>query len=233
MSMTVKMFKAVVVSLAIMGASMQADAFDGKAGWKEEVLLHDGTKLIVDRFQIYGGYAEPASRERSLVEEQWMFQIPGSGEKVVWKSDFRRPPDGDSLMLLQLNFINRVPYIATTPAGCLAYNHWGRPNPPYIFFKYDGKSWQRISANEFPVLFKESNVVIGRPDQNHRTGLLTVEMIKEENHLLEPHLKRIVREPITGGPTACEKQVHYKCGWFGTRPDGTLNKEFADRMCDR
>ncbi len=233
MSMTAKMFKAIVLSLTIMGASMQAVAFGGGASWKEEVLLHDGGKLIVERSQVYGGYAEPASRERSLAEEQWVFQIPGGGQRVVWKSDFRRPPEGDSLMLLQLNFLGGVPYVATSPAGCLAYNHWGRPNPPYVFFKYDGKSWQRISLAEFPALFKESNVAVGRPDPDHRTGLLSVETIKQENRLLEPYLRHIIREPITGGPTTCEKRVHYKCGWFGMRPDGTFNKDFADRMCDR
>lgn len=233
MSMAAKMFKTVGLSLTIMGASMQAVAFGGGASWKEEVLLHDGGKLIVERSQAYGGYAEPASRERSLAEEQWVFQIPGGGQRVVWKSDFRRPPEGDSLMLLQLNFLGGVPYVATSPAGCLAYNHWGRPNPPYVFFKYDGKSWQRISLAEFPALFKESNVAVGRPDPDHRTGLLSVETIKQENRLLEPYLRHIIREPITGGPTTCEKRVHYKCGWFGMRPDGTFNKDFADRMCDR
>lgn len=233
MSMAAKMFKTVGLSLTIMGASMQADAIGGGASWKEEVLLHDGGKLIVERSQAYGGYAEPASRERSLAEEQWVFQIPGGGQRVVWKSDFRRPPEGDSLMLLQLNFLGGVPYVATSPAGCLAYNHWGRPNPPYVFFKYDGKSWQRISLAEFPALFKESNVAVGRPDPDHRTGLLSVETIKQENRLLEPYLRHIIREPITGGPTTCEKRVHYKCGWFGMRPDGTFNKDFADRMCDR
>jgi len=183
----------------IMGVSMSADAglFGlGGTSWEEEVLLHDGSKLIVERTQTYGGYAEPASRERSLAEEKWGFQVPGSAQRTVWKSDFRRPPEGDSLMLLQLNFLDGVTYVATSPAGCLAYNHWGRPNPPYVFFKHDGKSWLRISLAEFPSLFKESNVAVGRPDPNHRTGLLSIETIKEENHLLEPYLRHLIREPM-------------------------------------
>ncbi|MHB9119796.1 MAG: hypothetical protein ACYC2R_16220 [Burkholderiales bacterium] len=186
--------------LLTMGVSMSAEAgifglFNGTS-WKEEVLLHDGKKLIVERSQTYGNYAEPASQERSLSEEKWVFQIPGSGQKITWKSDFRKPPEGDSLMLLLLDFHNGVPYVATSPAGCLAYNHWGRPNPPYVFFKYDGKTWQRISLAEFPPAFKASNVAVGRPDPDHRTGLLSVDTIKEENRQLEAYLRVIAREPL-------------------------------------
>lgn len=169
------------------------------AEWKEEVLLHDGRKLIVERSQVYGGYSTLESRERSLVREEWTFRTPDGGQKVVWKSDFRGPPEGDSLMLLRLDFLDDVPYVATSPAGCLAYNHWKRPNPPYVFFKYDGKSWKQISLAEFPKVFQESNVAVGRPDPGHREGLLSVDTIKEENRLLEPYLKQIMREPMKPG----------------------------------
>ena len=77
----------------LLGVSMSADAglFGyGGTSWMEEVLLHDGQKLIVERSQTYGGYAEPASRERSLAEEQWMFQKPGSGQRVAASPDQTR-----------------------------------------------------------------------------------------------------------------------------------------------
>lgn len=200
------------ISLMILGGGMNANSMSGvgdfakamaeraleprHASWKEEVLLHDGQKIIVERSQSYGGYAEPASTERSVAKEEWVFRIPGSDRKVTWKSDFRRPPEGDSLMLLQLNFLNGVPYIATSPAGCLSYNHWKRPNPPYVFFKYDGKAWQRIPLSAFPVVFKESNVYVGKPIKAERKGLLTVAKIKEEHRNLELYLREIVREPL-------------------------------------
>jgi hypothetical protein len=213
-----------LVAILIMGTSMNAFGFlgfDNSASWKEEVLLHDGRKVIVQRTQTYGGYAEPASRERSLAEEEWVFQIPGSGQRAVWKSDFRRPPEGDSLMLLQLNFLDGVSYVATSPAGCLAYNHWGRPNPPYIFFKYDGKSWRRISLAEFPAMFEASNVAVGRPDPNHRAGLLTVETIKEENRNLEPHLRQIIREALASSQLCPPELTGFKAPLPISPKDGT------------
>jgi hypothetical protein len=203
------------VSLMILGGGMSANSIGGvgdfakamaeralaprHANWKEEVMLHDGTKLIVARSQTYGGYAEPASTDRSVAKEKWEFRIPGSDREVTWKSNFSRPPEGDSLMLLQLNFLDGVPYVATTPAGCLSYNHWKRPNPPYVFFKYDGKTWQQIPLPVFPSMFNESNVYVGKPIKAEREGLLTVAIIREEHRNLEPYLRQIVREPLKPG----------------------------------
>ncbi len=201
------------ISLMVLGGSMNANSMSGAgdfakamaeralesrhASWKEEVLLHDGKKLIVERSQTFGGYAEPASRERSVAKEEWVFRIPGSDRKVTWKSDFSRPPEGDSLMLLQLNFLNGVPYIATSPAGCLSYNHWKRPNPPYVFFKYDGKAWQQIPLSAFPVVFKESNVGGGTNPKKLAGTTLSADRIREENRNLERYLREIVREPLS------------------------------------
>ena len=227
---------AAVVLLALVGGSMSTSSLGGMgdfvkvmaegalkprhASWKEEVLLRDGSKIVVERSQTYGGYSEPASTERSLVKEEWAFRIPGSNREVIWKSDFRRPPEGDSLMLLQLNLQNGVPYIATSPAGCLSYNYWKRPNPPYVFFKYDGQAWRQIPLSEFPIAFTESNVAVGRPDPNHRTGLLSIETIKEENRLLEPYLRQIVREPLTKGDGAWNCPLMEYDGKGGWRSPG-------------
>lgn len=185
----------VVCLVSIGGVSMSAYGF-GEASWKEEVLLHDGQKLIVERSQTYGGYSEPASRERQLVEEVWEFTIPGTKQRVIWKSDWGRN-NQDNLSLLVLDFLGNTTYIATSTGLCHAYNKWKRPNPPYIFFKFDGKVWQQISLNEFPAEFINVNVAVGRPDRENRTGTLSSAKIKEENRHLEAYRRTILRTPLT------------------------------------
>jgi len=133
------------------------------AWWKEEVLLHDGQTIIVDRSRKLGGYRYPDSRNRSILEEKWNFPVPGTYKFVTWKINQELPPKGYSLSLLVLGFVQGAPYIATSPAGCISYNYWGRPNPPYVFFRYDGKTWQRIKLEEFPMELTETNVVVGSP----------------------------------------------------------------------
>lgn len=185
------------------------------ASWKEEVLLYDGKKIIVERSQTYGGYPEPASTQRSVAKETWMFRIPGGDRKVTWQSDFNRPPVGDSLMLLQLNFLSGVPYVATSPVGCLSYNHWKRPNPPYVFFKYDGKGWRQIPLSAFPVVFKESNVGGGSNPKKLAGTTVSADMIKEERRNLEPYLQQTMRGPLKPGAVgiSCPELVRIEGGW--------------------
>jgi hypothetical protein len=199
--------------------------FGGTAKWKEEVLLHDGAKLIVERSQAYGGYSEPASRERQLVEETWEFVVPDTSKKVFWKNTFGKTPESSNLMLLILDFINGTPFLAANPAGCNSYNTWKRPNPPYVFFKFVGKEWQQITLNEFPDELLDTNVVVGRPDPQNRIGTLTIATIKEENRNLEPYLRIISRKPLDG--VGCKKLIFYKGSWIS--PEGTFGRKFIDR----
>lgn len=191
--------------LLMIGASMNAEAgflgLGNSASWQEEVLLHDGRKIVVERSQSYGRYPTIDSRERMVLDEEWTFENPDSHQSVNWKVNHRRPPEGESLMLMILGFLNGTPYIATVAAGCVAYNHWGRPNPPYIFFRFDGKAWQRIPLAEFPMEFKEANVVVGRPKPDNRSGTLLVATIQEDNRPLEPHLRQLAREPVKSAQT--------------------------------
>ena len=184
------------ISLVLtLGAGMNAFGLDG-VSWKEEVLLHDGQKLIAERLQTYEGYSEPSSRGRQLVEEVWEFTIPGTKQRVIWKNDFGKTPENSSLMLLMLDFLKGIPYLAARPAGCISYNKWERPNPPYVFFKFDGKVWLQISLNEFPAEFINANVTVGRPDLENRSGTLSIAKIKEENQYLESYIRTISRTPI-------------------------------------
>jgi hypothetical protein len=220
-----------LITLLIIGISMDALGFLGfgnSVSWQEEVLLHDGQKIIVKRHQTLGGKPTLDSRERTTLEEEWIFPVPGTERKISWKTGFKSPPEGPCLMLVLVGFPGGIPYIATVAAGCTAYNHWGRPNPPYVFFKYDGANWQRIPLEEFPTELKEVNVAVGRPDSSHRTGLLSIATIKGENRNLEIHMRQIVREPVKVAQTVeCEELIFYKGAWIG--PGDSIGKRMMDR----
>ena len=132
--------------LLMMGANMSANAglFGfGDTSWKEEVLLHDGSKIIVERSQSYGGRHE-IGQPPPIKEHVISFTLPGSSKTVTWKSEYGEDLGRTNFNLLAVHVMNSTPYIVAEPNLCLSYNKWGRPNPPYVFFKYDGKAWQRI-----------------------------------------------------------------------------------------
>lgn len=165
--------------------------------WQEEVLLHDGRIAIAKRHYELGGYATLASTDRTAVSQTIYFSVPGLKPRIVWETDFRdSASEPNSLNLLLFDVVDGVPYIATYPAGCIAYNKWLRPNPPYVLFKYEQGRWQRISMAEFPGELTKTNVIVGRPASELLKSYYTVEGVDARNYYLEPQHKHILRGTV-------------------------------------
>lgn len=175
--------------------------------WTEEVKLHDGRILIVERMYNLGGYRGLESHERTELDETITFSVPDSNKQITWKTDFRdSQPEPNSLNLLQIEVVKGVPYIATYPAGCIAYNKWQRPNPPYVFFKYVDNNWKQISLAEFPVELNKINVMIGGPQRHDPKPYYSVGAVDSGNtRIRTPEYRTILREPVKGadGVTSC------------------------------
>jgi len=171
--------------------------------WKEEVLLHDGSKIIAERYYNLGGYPAIESQERGALDVTVSFNLPGTNKKIIWKNDFRdSEPEPNSLNLIRLDVVKGVPYIATYPAGCIAYNKWRRPNPPQVLFKYEGEQWKRITLAELPteLVNAQANVIVGRPAAKLLKSSYTVEGVNAENHDIHaPEYKTILREAVKNG----------------------------------
>lgn len=113
--------------------------------------------------------------------------------------------------------VGGVPYLATSPAGCIAYNKWKRPNPPYVLFKYVNDEWQRISLEEFPAELMNANLM-SRPDSRGLKSYYNVEQVKEQmnGRRIADYARTILRGVVKGGLAGCEELVPYgKGGWLG------------------
>jgi hypothetical protein len=205
-----RLFKAICLVLTL-GVSMNADAglfgFGGTS-WEEEVLLHDGSKLIMKRSQSRGGRHE-IGQEVPINAHRISFTLPGAPEAITWETTIGLGASDSSLKPLAVDVVKGVPYLVTITLGCHSYNKWGRPNPPYIFFKYDGKAWQRISLEEFPTEIKEANVVNGIQKHEHQLdshrGVVTAAEVKKINGKLGPnsiYQQVFVREEIKNSDNA-------------------------------
>lgn len=186
----------------MMGASMSADAglFGfGDTSWKEEVLLHDGSKIIVTRTVERGGRHEigqqPPYKDQSL-----SFTMPGTNREVVWEDKFSEDLGSASFLPMLLDINQGVPYLVAHPMGCLSYNKWGRPNPPYVVFKYQGQEWRRIPLQELPVEIKTPNLIFSDPDnvvKEMGKSLIPADTIRQIiSHYRQPEYKTILRDEI-------------------------------------
>jgi hypothetical protein len=149
----------------LLTTSMSTFGFLGFGGdsWKEEVLLHDGNKIIATRTVERGGRHE-IGQEPSIKEQTLTFIQPNINENVIWEDKFTEDIGSANFLPMQLEMRERVAYLVASPMGCLSYNKWGRPNPPYVVFKYQDKVWQRIALQELPVEFKTPNLIFSEPD---------------------------------------------------------------------
>lgn len=224
------------ISLTILGGSMSACATGGSGtNWREEVLLHDGQRIIVERSFSRGGLHEPGQGS-PIKEQDIAFTMPGSGKTVTWKSEFSEDVGRSNFNLLALDILNGTPYIVAEPNLCLSYNKWGRPNPPYVSFKYDGQTWQRIPLTELPTEFKQPNVTITVDDANlfreiDKHTVVSVAAIKTLNsRLTQPEYKTILREPLPKGQIdqMCMEMVPYKGSWV--MPNDPIARKFIDQQ---
>ncbi len=196
----------------------------GGTSWKEEVLLHDGQKIIVERSSSRGGRHE-LTQGPPIKEQSVTFSVPGSNRSIAWKSEYSQDVGRANFNLLAVHVLNGTPYIVATPNLCLAFNKWGRPNPPYVFFRHDGEAWQRIPLETFPVEFKTFNVVISFDNYDmfeaiDRNPVIPAATVKKLNDsLTQAEYKTILREPLNfGGPPSCGEMIRTGHGWSGLGP---------------
>lgn len=205
--------------ILMMGMSMSAEAglfgFGGDS-WKEEVLLHDGQKLIVGRSQSYGGSHE-IGQTPPIKEQKITFTAPNTSKTITFKSEYGEDIGRANFQLLALHILKDTPYIIAEPNLCLSYNKWGRPNPPYVIFKYQDKEWKRISVQELPAEFKEFNLLIetkGNKAAIAAQSIVTAELVKNLNDdLRQPEYRTILHEPAAMGMVvSCPVLVPIKGG---------------------
>ena len=217
----------IAISVLILGMTMSAwSATD----WKEEALLHDGSKLIVERSVERGGRHEigqgPPIKEQSI-----SFTLPGTSENVVWHDKFTEDIGGASFLPMMLEIRDGSAFLVAHPMGCLPYNKWGRPNPPYVVFKYQGATWTRVPLQELPSAFKTPNLIFSEPDDEARKaggGVLSSETIRK---LYDGYkfavFKTILREALPNGGSGCEELIRYKGHWI--MPNDPVARGMVDR----
>ena len=186
----------------------------GGESWKEEVLLHDGQKLIVDRSVEFGGRHElgqkPPYKEQTLA-----FTLPSTKERITWEDHYSDDVGSFNFNPMLLEVFGDTAYVLSSPVNTQSFSKWGCPNPPYVVFKYQNKEWKRVPLQEIPAEVKLPNLVISSPDdvaKNANHGLLSVEMIKQANDgFSRSEYRTILREPIANTGMGC--LVKTKRGW--------------------
>jgi hypothetical protein len=206
----------------------------GGTSWQEEVLLHDGAKIVVDRSVTLGGPHEIGQRA-SYTKETLAFTHPVSGKLITWEDNATPDLRTSNFLPMAIDVYQNAVYLVAHPMGCLSYNKWGRPNPPYVIFKYAGKTWERVPLQELPLETKALNLIFSSPDTEvERLGkrFVDAETIKRlTSEYRQPQYRAIVRDEKTTQENQCIKADYYPNAgwlspdWFSDQPslDACLN----------
>ncbi len=210
-----------LLTFVISGCAGVSKYGDTSTSLKEEVALHDGQTIIVKRTVIRGGRRE-SFQAPNPIYKSLSFTPPNSRQAVLWEDKKTDDIGNSNFQPLLLDIVENTPYLVTTTLGCLSYNKWGRPNPPYIIFKYDSNAWQRITIQELPaqltmpnLLFNSADTVAAKSDSN----LITANKIKTLNSSsIHLQYRTVLREPVQKGEGigSCPEMVYYKGAWVGS-----------------
>jgi len=122
--------------------------------WKEEVLLHDGRVIVIER-SVKTGYV-PREIGQSPPESDYTLTFKGAdGNDISWDGGRGR------FIPMILDFEAGVPYVVATGATGLVYGVEGCPRPPYFFFRWNAGEWQRVTYEEFPKAIRKANLSAG------------------------------------------------------------------------
>jgi hypothetical protein len=212
---------------------MGALPFGGNS-WKEEVLLHDGSKIIVERTVERGGRHE-VGQKPPYKEQRLRLTMPRTTQTVTWEDHYSDDLGQANFLPMAVDISGGAPYLVVYPMGCLSYNKWGRPNPPYVVFHYRDKEWTRIQLHELPSEITTPNVIFSMPDSEvERLGTRFVSAEAIRNIIArypQPEFKTILREmvkPGSLGSTNCEERVLYKGHWI--LPNDPVARKFIDQQ---
>lgn len=189
---------------ACAGSSGPISVATASAGdsWTEEALLHDGQKLLVQRWVQRGGRHE-VGQAGAFVEQTLRFEMPQGGRTVTWKDSFSPDLGTANFLPLLVDAVGSTAYVVAYPMGCLAYNKWGRPNPPYVVFKQEADAWKQIALQDLPLEITTPNLILSDPDMFARkvgTRVVSAEVIGQEvRERKDAQYRRVLRKPLPLG----------------------------------
>jgi hypothetical protein len=214
--------------------------------WQEEVLLHDGRKMVVERYTLRGGRHE-VGQKGDYIAQTMRFTPPGSSKAIEWQDQRSADLGNSSFLPMAVEVVRGTPYIVANTMGCLAYNKWGRPNPPYVVFKHEANTWQRIALTDLPPEVKTPNLVQSMPDliaaQEPGRFVTAARIAQIVADYRDPKYRTILREAMSDGGSSCRLQFSNGKGlwlssdWFSGKKDlkaclsVCANEGFPDALC--
>jgi hypothetical protein len=195
--------KAISLMLTLITLQACGNPLPGPFDWKEEILLHDGRKVIAERVDTYGGPREPSQKEPNTKDRTIRFADPSDPKKT-----YTHTITGSSNYLM-LDFYEGKPWLVvdvgpfSTDTRC--------PIGTYDTYSWDGQQWVQRSFKDRPRAFIKPNMAVvytaDNPDRRKKGETLSaqsiVELQRDIGRLGVVEVSQFVDKRSNGRPSDC------------------------------
>lgn len=178
------LFKRLTLGIVLASVPLVGGCGNNIGTWQEEVKLSDSRVITVTQKRRYEG-AYSGQDFGSVVRESWLtFKLPEfSNQEITWH---------ENLKPRILNLYNGKLYIVGFPPTGQEFDLYGKPQPPYIGFRYGNGGWLRIPFAEIPQVIYDTNLWIENDPPNKYGHVSFADKAAEmRNDELLNHHKRI------------------------------------------
>lgn len=156
--------------------------------WKEEVLLHDGRVIVVER-SVKTGYVPVEMGQPPGESDYTLTFMAADGRAVTWRA-------GKSFDPMILDFVDGTAYVVARGSTGPDYEKHGCPKPPYFIFRYADGHWQRIEYEQLPHEIHRANLLSSATGDEDRLaavkrGKTTVDDVRKSHRRLSPEYKEV------------------------------------------
>jgi hypothetical protein len=129
--------------------------------WQEEVKLNDGRVIVVAQKRRCEAAYTGHDFASCISRETWLrIKLPEFGsEEIVWN---------ERLDPMLVNIDKGKLYVVGRPPTGREFNLYGRPQPPYLGYRWIGEKWEAISFRDIPDAIYDTNMVIDLPPEETR-----------------------------------------------------------------
>lgn len=179
-----KLFKRMTCGMVLASVPLVGGCGSNTLTWTEEVKLLDGRVITVTQKRRYDS-VYTGSNYGNLPREYWlMFKLSEFGDQeIVWH---------ENLLAQVLNVYQDKLYVVGKASTVAEFRQYGRPNPPYLGYRYEAGKWQLLPFNEIPSEIYDTNLLISNePPKGAKSVTFAIKMKEMKDETLGDHYKRI------------------------------------------
>ena len=131
-----------IIVTVLLSCMLLACRLTDEARWTEEVKLHDGRKIQVERYVTRGSSDFPNPGRGSLGKNYLVYAPMG----VHWQNEPR-----DAAWILSFDIVDGTPYLVIDSAYYEYCKAHGPETYDVRFFKWQNGTWQLVTQDTFPI----------------------------------------------------------------------------------